>query len=189
MSILEIILIAIGLSMDSLAVSIAAGIIMDKFHVRHIFRIAFFMALFQGLMPLLGWAAGISFKSQIESYDHWIAFGLLSFLGVKMIREGMSSDEDDSPGFDPTKIATLISLAFATSIDALAVGVSFAFLQIKVALPTIIIGATTFFFAFAGASFGTKFGNKYNLPMEIIGGVILIGIGLKILLQHTGIIG
>lgn len=189
MSILEIILIAIGLSMDSLAVSIAAGIIMDKFHVRYIFRIAFFMALFQGLMPLFGWLAGINFKSQIEAYDHWIAFGLLTFLGIKMIREGISSKEDDSASFDPTRIATLISLAFATSIDALAVGVSFAFLQIKVALPVIIIGLTTFIFSFAGASFGTKFGNKYNLPMEIIGGIILIGIGLKILLQHTGIIG
>lgn len=191
MSILEIILIAIGLSMDSLAVSIAAGIIMDKFHIRNIFRIAFFMAMFQGLMPLFGWLAGINFKSEIEAYDHWIAFGLLTFLGIKMIREGISSgkEEEEENSFDPTKVATILSLSVATSIDALAVGVSFAFLQIKVILPVIIISITTFIFSFAGASFGTKFGNKYNLPMEIIGGIILIGIGLKILLEHTGFLG
>ncbi|MGL5786881.1 MAG: manganese efflux pump MntP family protein [Bacteroidales bacterium] len=190
MSILEIILIAIGLSMDSLAVSIAAGIILDKFKIRNIFRIAFFMALFQGMMPLFGWLAGVNFKSQIEAYDHWIAFGLLSFLGIKMIREGIGfGKQEDESCFDPTKIATIISLSFATSIDALAVGVSFAFLQIKVILPVIIISITTFLFSFAGASFGTKFGNKYNLPMEIIGGIILIGIGLKILLEHTGFLG
>lgn len=188
MSIAEILLIAVGLSMDSLAVSIAAGIVMDKFKIRNILRIAFFMALFQGVMPFLGWLAGTSFSNQIQDYDHWIAFVLLTLLGAKMIKEGLSGDDEEDANFDPTKIVTIISLAFATSIDALAVGVSFAFLNMKVAMPSIIIGVTTFLFSFLGATFGTKFGNKYNLPMEIIGGIILIGIGLKILVEHLGLI-
>lgn len=187
MNIAEILLIAVGLSMDSLAVSIAAGIVMDKFKIRNILRIAFFMAIFQGVMPFLGWLAGTSFSNQIKDYDHWIAFVLLTLLGAKMIKEGLSGNDEDTD-FDPTKIITIISLAFATSIDALAVGVSFAFLNIKVALPIVIIGVTTFIFSFLGAAFGTKFGNKYNLPMEIIGGIILIGIGLKILIEHLGLI-
>lgn len=184
MGITEILLIALGLSMDSLAVSIAAGIILNRFHVKHILHIAFWMGLLQGAMPLVGWMLGVRFQEQIASYDHWIAFILLSFLGGKMIYEWVSDEEDEEKGFDPTRRMTVIGLAVATSIDALAVGVSFAFLNVKVLLPVICIGVTTFILSFLGAAFGARFGNRYRLPMELIGGVILIGIGTKILIEH-----
>lgn len=184
MSITEILLIAIGLSMDSLAVSITCGIILKKFRIRHIFRIALYMGIFQGIMPLLGWVAGVSFQKHISDYDHWIAFGLLSVLGGKMLYEGIFSKEDDAKTIDPTKAVTLLGLAIATSIDALAVGVSFAMLNISVAEPIIIIGITTFLLSFIGATFSSKFGNRLNLKMEIVGGLILIGIGIKIVIDH-----
>ncbi len=184
MALPEILLIAIGLSMDSLAVSITCGIILKQFQIKHIFRIALFMGLFQGVMPLIGWLAGISFQKYINSYDHWIAFGLLVYLGGKMLYEGIFSKDDDSKCFDPTRIVTLLGLAIATSIDALAVGLSFALLKIEVIEPVIIIGITTFILSFIGAAFSSKFGHRINLKMEIIGGIILIGIGIKILVEH-----
>ncbi|MGL4993788.1 MAG: manganese efflux pump MntP family protein [Bacteroidales bacterium] len=184
MGVLEIIMIAIGLSMDSLAVSIAAGIILDRVHVKHIFRIAFWMGLFQGVMPLLGWLLGIRFQKYIEVYDHWVAFILLSLLGGKMIYEWFSDEEDEEKGFDPTRRMTIIGLAIATSIDALAVGVSFAFLNVKLLIPIVCIGVTTFILSFSGAAFGAQFGNRFRLPMELIGGIILILIGFKILIEH-----
>lgn len=184
MTIAEILLIAVGLSMDSLAVSITCGIILKRFRIKHIFRIALFMGLFQGIMPLIGYMAGISFQKYIESFDHWIAFTLLTYLGGKMLYEGIFSKDDDSKCIDPTKAATLLGLAIATSIDALAVGLSFALLHIEVIEPVIIIGFTTFILSFIGAAFSSKFGNRINLKMEIIGGIILIGIGIKILIDH-----
>lgn len=180
----EILIIAIGLSMDSLAVSITCGTILKCFHIRHIFRIALFMGLFQGIMPLIGWLAGKSFQQYIENFDHWIAFGLLSYLGGKMIYEGIFSKEEECKCLDPTKMVTLLTLAIATSIDALVVGLSFAFLKIEVIGPVIIIGFTTFILSFIGAAFSSKFGQRINLKMELIGGIILIGIGLKILIEH-----
>lgn len=185
MSIPEILLIAIGLSMDSLAVSITCGIILKRFRIRHIFRIALFMGIFQGVMPLIGWMAGITFQKYISQYDHWVAFALLSVLGGKMLYEGLSPKDDDNKKFDPTKMLTLFGLAIATSIDALAIGVSFAMLNIAVAEPIVIIGFTTFLLSFIGAAFSSRFGNRLNLKMEIIGGLLLIGIGLKILIEHT----
>lgn len=184
MSIAEILLIAIGLSMDSLAVSITCGVILKKFRIKHIFRIALFMGFFQGIMPLLGWLAGASFQKYISDYDHWIAFGLLSVLGSKMLYEGIFSKDDESKRFDPTKAATLLGLALATSIDALAVGVSFAMLKIEVIEPIVVIGITTFLLSFIGATFSSKFGHRINLKMEILGGIVLIGIGIKILIEH-----
>ena len=184
MSFTEILLIAIGLSMDSLAVSITCGLILKKFRIRHIFRMALFMGIFQGVMPLIGWFAGVTFQKYISDYDHWIAFVLLSFLGGKMLYEGLFSKNKETKSLDPTKAATLVGLAIATSIDALAVGVSFAMLGIEVALPVIIIGITTFLLSFLGASFSSKFGHRINLQMEIVGGIILIGIGVKILIDH-----
>ncbi len=185
MNIAEILLIAVGLSMDSLAVSITCGIILKRFRIRHIFRIALFMGIFQGIMPLIGWLAGVTFQKYIVDCDHWIAFGLLSVLGGKMLYEGIFAKNDDGKGFDPTKAVTLLGLAIATSIDALAVGVSFALLNISVAKPIIIIGITTFLLSFVGATFSSHFGNRFKLKMEIVGGIILIGIGLKILIDHT----
>jgi len=184
MSLPEIILIALGLSMDSLAVSISCGMILKRFRIKHIFRIALLMGLFQGVMPLIGYMAGISFQKYIESFDHWIAFGLLAYLGGRMLYEGICAKDDESKCFDPTKVVTLLGLAIATSIDALAVGLSFALLKIEVIEPVIIIGFTTFILSFVGAAFSSKFGHRVNLKMEIIGGIILIGIGVKILAEH-----
>ena len=184
MSIAEILLIAIGLSMDSLAVSITCGAILNSFHVRHIFRIALFMGLFQGIMPLIGWLAGKSFQVYIENFDHWIAFGLLSYLGGKMLYDGIFTKDDDCKCLDPTKAVTLLGLAIATSIDALVIGLSFAVLKIEVIEPVLIIGFTTFILSFIGASFSSKFGHRINIKMEIVGGIILIGLGIKILIEH-----
>lgn len=184
MSLPEIILIALGLSMDSLAVSITCGMILKRFQIKHILRISLFMGLFQGIMPLIGYMAGISFQKYIESFDHWIAFGLLTYLGGKMLYEGICSKDEDAKSIDPTKAVTLLGLAIATSIDALAVGLSFALLKIEVIEPVIIIGFTTFLLSFIGAAFSSKFGHRINLKMEIIGGIILIGIGIKILVEH-----
>ncbi|MDD2799115.1 MAG: manganese efflux pump MntP family protein [Bacteroidales bacterium] len=184
MNIAEILFIALGLSMDSLAVSITCGVILKRFRIRHIFRIALFMGIFQGIMPLIGWMAGVSFQKSIVDYDHWIAFGLLFLIGSRMIWEGLTSKNDQNNRFDPTKAVTLLALAIATSIDALAVGISFAMLNIQVAEPVIIIGITTFLLSFLGASFSSKFGQKFNFKMEIVGGIILIGMGTKIVLEH-----
>lgn len=184
MNFTEILFIAIGLSMDSLAVSITCGIILKRFQIRPIIRIAIYMGVFQGIMPLVGWLIGINFQKYISDYDHWIAFGILTILGVKMIYEGIRPNHDENNSLDPTKAFTLLGLAIATSIDALAVGVSFAMLKIEVIEPIIVIGFTTFLLSFTGAAFSSKFGNRINLKMEIFGGVILIGIGLKILISH-----
>lgn len=182
MDLITIILIAIGLSMDSLAVSIASGVTIKYFKLKNVFKIAIFLAMFQGLMPVVGWAAGIGFKQYIESYDHWIAFLLLSFLGVKMIVDG--NKEDEKNPCNPLKMAVLIGLSIATSIDALAVGVSFAFLNISIITPVLIIGLTTFLVSVSGLYLGIKIGAKYDFKIELIGGIILIGIGIKILIEH-----
>lgn len=184
MGLAEILLIAVGLSMDSLAVSITCGIILKRFRIKHIFRIALFMGVFQGIMPVIGWLAGLTFQKYINEYDHWIAFLILAYLGGKMLYEGLFAKEDECKCLDPTKVVTLLWLAIATSIDALAVGLSFAMLRIEVMEPVIIIGITTFLLSFIGASFSSKFGDRLNLKMEVIGGIILIAIGLKILIEH-----
>jgi manganese efflux pump family protein len=183
MDIITIILIAIGLSMDSLAVSIASGVSIKCFKIKDILKIAFFLAIFQGIMPLVGWFAGVGFKQYITEIDHWIAFGLLSYLGIKMIIDGFKSNQEKD--CNPLKFPVLIGLSIATSIDALAVGISFAFLNISILIPVLIIGITTFLFSFLGVLVGIRFGQKYNFRIEIIGGIILVGIGVKILLEHT----
>jgi putative Mn2+ efflux pump MntP len=182
----EILLIAIGLSMDSLAVSIAAGTLSCKVknYKRLFLKLALYMGFFQGFMPLVGWLIGSTFHKQIESFDHWIAFILLFLIGGKMILEGIKGNPEEKK-MNCNSHKTLIFLALATSIDALAVGVSFAMLDISILFPVIIIGITTLIFSLIGSFFGFKFGNKMNLKIEIIGGLILIGVGLKILLEHT----
>lgn len=186
MPFIEILLIAIGLSMDSLAVSIATGTLSckTKNHKRLFLKLALYMGFFQGFMPFVGWLIGSSFHKQIESFDHWIAFILLFLIGGKMIFEGLKGNHEEKK-MDCNSHKTLIFLALATSIDALAVGVSFAMLNISILFPVIVIGITTLFFSLLGSYFGFKFGNKVNLKIEIIGGLILIGVGLKILLEHT----
>ncbi|MEL5893103.1 manganese efflux pump MntP family protein [Bacteroides sp. GD17] len=186
---LEIWLLAIGLAMDCFAVSIASGIILKRTRLRPMLIMALFFGLFQALMPLLGWIGASMFSHLIESIDHWIAFGILAFLGGRMVRESFK-DEDCRHEYDPTSLKVVLALAIATSIDALAVGVSFAFLGIKgfsAILPPIgIIGFVSFVLSMAGLMFGIRFGCGIarKLRAELWGGIILILIGTKILIEH-----
>ncbi len=186
MSIAALFLLAIGLCMDSFAVSLTSGVLLKPFTPARILKIAIFMAVFQGGMPLIGWALGVGFKSYIESFDHWIAFSLLLYLGGKMIYEGWPRKGEEEPCcFDPAETRTLVGLSLATSIDALAVGLSFAFLGISMVAPAIIITLVTFLFSLAGIYVGHRFGRHIHNFAEVLGGVILVGIGVKILLEHT----
>lgn len=187
MSHLTIIVIAIGLAMDAFAVSIASGVSLKCFKANLAFRVALFFGGFQAIMPLIGWLAGKSFSQYIEAYDHWIAFGMLSIIGGKMIYESTVIDEVESK-CDPHNLLILFGLAIATSIDALAVGLSFSMLSVSIVEPVLVIGVITFVLSFAGVYIGDKFGSLFENKMEIIGGVILILIGTKILLQHLGYI-
>lgn len=185
----EIWLIAVGLAMDCFAVSIASGIIMRRIRLRPMLTIAFFFGLFQALMPLLGWMAARTFSHQIESIDHWIAFAILAFLGGRMVKESFKK-EDCRQEFDPTRLKIVLALAVATSIDALAVGVSFAFLGMKgitdILSPVGIIGFVSFALSLVGLVFGIRFGCGIarKLRAELWGGIILIIIGTKILIEH-----
>lgn len=180
---LPIILIAIGLSMDALAVSITSGITINCLRVKHAFKIAFFFGAFQAIMPLLGWLAGIGLKSYVETIDHWIAFGLLTFIGMKMIYEAVWINELEKK-CDPLNLIVLLGLAIATSIDALAVGITFAFIKVPIITPALIIGVITFTLSLSGVYIGNKIGDKLGSKMEVLGGLILIGIGIKILFEH-----
>lgn len=182
MSLITIFLIAVGLSMDSLAVCISGGICMDSFSMRKALKMATIMGLFQGGMTGLGWALGIHFSSYITGFDHWIAFILLGYLGGKMIYGSFRQEEQKTVLFSTRML--LIS-GVATSIDALAVGVSMAFLQLNICLPVIIIALTTFILSLCGVAGGFRFGQLKGLRVEIVGGIILIAIGIKILLEHT----
>jgi len=183
MSFVEIILIAIGLAMDSFAVSITAGLILKEFSPKHFIRIAFYMGFFQALMPVIGWMIGTSFKHYIISFDHWVAFFLLLGLGGKMIYDDLKCEEDHCC-FDPHKRVVIMGLALATSIDALVVGVNFAFLDMPITMPIYIIGITSFVLSLIGVFIGCCMGTKMNLKFTLIGGVILIGLGSNILYDH-----
>lgn len=183
MSFIEIILIAIGLSLDAFAVSITSGVTINNLKVRHAFKIAAFFGIFQAIMPLIGYLAGISLNKYITSYDHWIAFGLLAFIGGKMIYEGFQIEKCEMDK-DCLNSVTLLILAIATSIDALAVGVVFSSLSLSIIIPVIIIGLITFVICFAGVYIGDKFGSFFEKKMELIGGAVLILIGLKIVIEH-----
>ena len=184
MGFFELLLIAVGLSMDAFAVSICKGLSLKNLKKRHAALVGLYFGGFQFLMPVLGWALGYRFEHVIVSVDHWIAFGLLTVIGVSMIREARHADElDDDLGFK-----TMLLLALATSIDALAVGVTFAFLQVRILPAASLIGVTTFLLSVAGVYIGHLFGLRYKAKAEIAGGVILIFIGVKILLEHLGIL-
>ena len=178
--------------MDAFAVAICKGLAMRKVNKKQCFVIALFFGGFQALMPFLGWLLGTRFESYITSIDHWIAFVLLAFIGGKLIVEAVR-DKDDNPEITemdpPLNIKEMFVLAVATSIDALAVGITFAFLEIPIVQAIAIIGTTTFIISIAGVYIGNFFGNKYKNKAEIVGGVILILIGLKILLEHLGSLG
>lgn len=182
MDIVSIIFIAVGLAMDAFAVSITSGIAIRKLKVNHAIRIALFFGSFQAIMPVLGWFSGLALKGFISSVDHWIAFGLLSFIGCKMIYESFKVEEGDRTS--PLNIGILFILSIATSIDALAVGISFAFLGISIVTPVIVIGVITFILSLSGVFIGNKFGHLFEKKVEVLGGLILIGIGIKILLEH-----
>ncbi|MBQ8781259.1 MAG: manganese efflux pump [Oscillospiraceae bacterium] len=190
MGFIELFLIGVGLSMDAFAVSVCKGLNMrEKLNYRHAGIIALFFGGFQALMPLIGYFLGVNFESLIKSFDHWIAFVLLGFIGGKMIYEAVTEkDEEEENGSGALNIKELFMLAVATSIDALAVGITFAFLSVNIWSSISVIGITTLILAFIGVILGNKFGTKYKSKAEIAGGVILILIGTKILLEHLGII-
>lgn len=189
MGIIELFLIGIGLAMDAFAVSICKGLNMPKMNYKHAGIIALFFGGFQALMPFLGWALGCQFESYIVSIDHWIAFILLAFIGGNMIKEALSADDsEDTNNTDGSlNLKELFMLAIATSIDALAVGVTFAFLGVQIVSAITLIGVTTFVISFAGVYIGHQFGSRYEKKAELAGGIILVCIGLKILLEHLGI--
>jgi putative Mn2+ efflux pump MntP len=185
MGIPTVTLIAVGLSMDCFAVSISSGFVIKNLRLNHALLIAFFFGFFQSLMPLTGWFAGLSVIHLISTLDHWVAFGLLSFIGGKMIFESFELDEEKK-WMNQMKLSVLLLLSVATSIDALAVGFSFAVLKIHIIVPIIIIGIVAFLFSFAGVYIGDKFGHFFERKIEFAGGLILIGIGIKILIEHSG---
>jgi len=186
MTFIELLLIAIGLSMDAFSVSICKGLTTKKFSWRMALLCGLWFGFFQALMPVIGYYLGAQFQELIEAYDHWIAFGLLFLIGANMIREALSKKEESANG--DLDVKTMFLLAIATSIDALAVGVSFACIQVNIWSSVLIIGLTTFLFSVLGVKIGNVFGSKYEKSAGIIGGIILILIGLKILLEHLGII-
>jgi putative Mn2+ efflux pump MntP len=186
MELLTIFLIAIGLSFDTFAVSVSSGLILRKIDFVNASKIAVTLAVFQAVMPVLGWLAGSGIKQYAENSDHWIAFGILALLGGKMIYESFTSDPENR-SFNPLDIRVMISMAIATSIDALIVGFSFALLDYKILVSVGIIGIVTYIVAMLGMLFGKKIGARMGRRMEILGGVMLILIGLKILLEHISV--
>jgi putative Mn2+ efflux pump MntP len=183
MDIITVLFIAVGLSMDAFAVSVTSGLTIKRLRVGHALRIAMFFGLFQAVMPLVGWLAGFSLRDFISGVDHWIAFGLLSIIGIKMIYEAgrMKSDEKR---IDPLNIYFLLLLSVATSIDALAVGFSLSLLNVSIITPAVIIGIVTFLLSLSGVFIGDRLGHFFESRIEVAGGLILIGIGVKILIEH-----
>ena len=191
MGFVELFLIAVSLSMDAFAVSVCKGLCMKRLDVRQAVVIALFFGGFQALMPLAGWALGTQFEALITPVDHWIAFVLLGIIGSKMLWDAFHEDDPEDlacPTDGKLDLRELVMRAFATSIDALAVGITFAFLRVDIAVSVGLIGVTTFVLSIVGVAVGHRFGAKYEKPATIVGGIVLILIGLKILLEHLGLI-
>lgn len=189
MGLVELFLVAVGLSMDAFAVAICKGLGMKRLDIGQALVIALFFGGFQALMPAIGWLLGSQFAHIVEPIDHWIAFALLAFIGGKMLVDALHGDEEEEAASDASlDLRELVMLAIATSIDALAVGVTFAFLQMDIVFPVLFIGVTTFVLSFAGVAIGHQFGSRWEKPSAIAGGVVLILIGCKILLEHLGIL-
>ena len=187
MNFVEILLIGIGLSMDAFSVSVCKGLTTKRFSWRMALACGLWFGGFQALMPVIGYFLGVQFEQFITSVDHWIAFGLLFLIGANMIREAVWGKEDHEHN-GAMDVKTMLLLAIATSIDALAVGISFACIQVKIWSSVLIIGLTTFAFSVFGVKIGNVFGSRFEKGAEVVGGIILILIGLKILLEHLGII-
>lgn len=185
MGFVELLLVAVGLSMDAFAVSVCKGLSVKKVGVKHAALAGLYFGGFQFLMPVIGYLLGFRFESIIQNVDHWIAFVLLAFIGGNMIKESFGKAEEMNDDFG---IKTMLIMAVATSIDALAVGITFAFLNVSILPASALIGVTTFLLSFAGIYIGNVFGACYKSKAELAGGVILILIGLKILLEHLDII-
>jgi manganese efflux pump family protein len=179
-----IFLIAVGLAMDTFAVSVASGATYKQLKVRHSLQMAGFFGGFQAIMPLIGALAGLSFKVYIEDYDHWVAFGLLAFIGGKMIYESFKI-KDTQKDNNPSNLAVLLVLSIATSIDALATGITLTMISANIIIAAFIIGLVTFVLSLIGVLIGKKCGHIFENKIEIVGGLILIGIGVKILFEHT----
>ena len=186
MGLLELFVIAVGLSMDAFAVSICKGLSLGKIKLKHMLIAGLWFGGFQGLMPAIGYLVGSLFADKITAIDHWVAFVLLAFIGGSMIKESFEKDEEMDSCMDPK---CMFVLAVATSIDALAVGVSFAFLKVSIVWSVLFIGVITFIFSAIGIKIGSIFGAKYKSKAELIGGIVLILMGLKILLEHLEIFG
>jgi putative Mn2+ efflux pump MntP len=183
MTFFEIFLIALSMAMDAFAVCLGAGAQNLTPGRRSVFRLAFHFGLFQFLMPVIGWFAGISIVRYISAYDHWVAFGLLAFVGIRMIRSGFDPESEEQRK-DPSRGWTLVLLAFATSIDALAIGFSLSLVGVTIWYPAVIIGLVTGLISWLGVALGNRMGQRFGKRMEIIGGIILVIIGVRILLAH-----
>ena len=187
MELLSILAIAIGLAMDAMAVSVAAGLTLERVTGRHIFRVGFHFGLFQAIMPLIGWSIGRSFADYVAPFDHWIAFALLAAIGGKMLWESRHDEKlkPQKERTDPTRGVSLVTLSIATSIDALAVGLSMAMVGVSVWIPALVIGLVTAGLSVLGIIFGSRLGLRFRRWADLIGGVVLLLIGLKILVEHT----
>ena len=181
MSTIELFIIAVGLSMDAFSVSVCKGLSVSKVKLKHVALCGLFFGFFQGAMPLVGYYLGITFSSYVEAIDHWIAFILLGYIGINMFKEAKEDSCDFNPDFS---LKTMLLLAIATSIDALTIGVSFAFLKVKVLYSCIIITLTTFVFSAVGVLIGHMVGCRFSAKAQKFGGVILVLLGVKILLEH-----
>ncbi len=183
MEFFTILIIALALAMDAFAVSIASGAAYKQLHIKHTLRIAVFFGGFQAFMPLLGALAGLSFREHIENYDHWIAFSILAIIGGRMIYESFKITETKK-NYSPSNILVLLSLSVATSIDALAVGVTLSIVVTSITIAVIVIGIVTFILSYIGVLIGKRLGYFFENKIEAIGGLVLIGLGIKILIQH-----
>ena len=190
MGLIELFILAVGLSMDAFAVSVCKGLAMPKISVKKAFIVGAWFGGFQALMPALGYLLGVQFQDKITSIDHWIAFILLGVIGINMIREACSSECEDGceQETDALDVRTMFLLAVATSIDALAVGITFAFLKVRIVAAVSFIGVTTFIISSTGVKIGNVFGTRYKSKAELAGGIILILLGFKILLEHLGVL-
>lgn len=188
MQLLSMLGIAFGLSLDAFAVSVSNSALVRGLKLRHGLRMALSFGLFQMAMPVAGWAAGSAFSRYIADFDHWVAFGLLLLVGGRMVREGLrpapADGCADGEAKDCRHLPTLLVLSVATSLDALAVGLSFAMIRVDIAVPVVVIGAVTFALCLAGYFLGSRIGRRLNLRLEIAGGLVLVAIGVKILLEH-----
>ena len=189
MKLINIIAIAVALSMDAFAVSIATGAMLKQVSVRQTFRLSWHFGLFQAMMPVIGWSAGLSVRTLMESYDHWVAFGLLAFVGIHMIREAIDPKAADETEKDPTKGITLVMLSVATSIDALAIGFGLSMLNLNIWISAVIIGIVAGLVTMVGIYLGEKLGSVSLLSRcsAVVGGIILLAIGVNILREHSAI--